>query len=109
VELTGDINDMIECLEFVTAFEEEFKAFILDIDQTLLIKTREGGEQEGFHAVATPGLEPFIGDDEAALSEDDIPTPAVEGEGVDQGSVAVEEQSTSALGRHEIDGDLAET
>jgi hypothetical protein len=108
VESTGNIHDVLEGLEFMTALEEELQAFILDIDQALLVKVRERRKKEGFHAVTAPGLKPLIGDHEATLAEDDIPAPTIESKGVDKGAVAVEQKGASALGRKQPSGNLAQ-
>jgi hypothetical protein len=100
---------MLKGLKLMTALEEQLEPFVLDVDQALLIEGRERSEQEGFHAVTAPGFEPLVSDGESALAEHDIPATSVEGEGVDQGAVAIEEQCMHALGRQEVRWNLAKT
>jgi hypothetical protein len=109
VEVARDLNNMLKSFKLMAALEEELKPFILDIDQALLIEGRERSEEEGFHAVTAPGLEPLIGDDKTALAEHDIPATSVPRKGVDQGAVAIEEQCMHALGRQEVRWNLAKT
>jgi hypothetical protein len=104
VESTSDIDNMLVRLKLMAAFEEEFQAFILDVDQALLIKVRERRKQEGLHAVTAPGLEPLVSNDESALAEHDIPAPTVESKGVDQRAIAVEEERAGALRGKKLSG-----